>query len=300
MLLDFKEAVSFFKTLPSSLRYPSFHPDYLASDASRVPNAVASFFIYQEGLDTFYFPFLLIPHEEKKDSFVVESAYGYGGPLLTNEKKDFIQRSYGNFRSWCREKNIVREFIRFHPLLENWKHYDGPTFLNRETVWIDLTREFQYEQRVRTAIKKAEKHLTVQIDTRGESYDLFREVYLEGMKLIGAQEFYLFKKEYFDRLKKWEDVFSLFAYYEGKCVAASLFLRSEKEMEYHLSACLEVGRKFSASNLLIHRAAELGRNEGLSYLHLGGGNTTESDNKLLFFKSGFSPLRSSFYIGKKE
>ena len=299
MLIDFETAVSIFEKIPLASRLPSFHPSYLVADAARECGATRPvFFLYQEAAHVFYFPFLLGPIPGTP-FFDIQSPYGYGGPLLSSQDPEFLNRAYRAYRAWCAEQNVVAEFIRFHPLAENWQSYDGERLYNRETVWLDLAADSAYEQRVRTALKKAAKDLSIRFSDAAQSLDHFREIYWQGMQAIGAQPFYMFKNDYFEAFKGWKDFFCLFAFLEEHCVAAAMFLRTGQSMEYHLSACLEAGRKFSATNLLIHEAAQIGKAAGVQSLHLGGGTSSVPEDKLLFFKRGFSPLRSRFYIGKK-
>ena len=50
------------------------------------------------------------------------------------------------------------------------------------------------------------------------------------------------------------------------------------------------------NNLLIHEAAILGAREGLTRLHLGGGNTRFEDNRLLRFKRTMATERHRYKI----
>ncbi len=298
MLIDFEHALSVFEEMPVSLQLPSFHPSYLLADAIREnPSTKPLFFLYEKSSAIFYLPFLYSPVLQTP-YYDIQSPYGYGGPLCTTDNEFFLKEAYAEFRKWCEENAVLAEFIRFHPLARNERGYDGEVLFNRETVWLDLPAE-HYETRVRTAIRKAEKHLTIHFHEHEESLDLFKSIYFQGMKEIGASDFYFFKDAYFDAFKTWKDVFCLFAYAEDRCVAASMFLKKGEYMEYHLSACLKEGRSYSATNALLHHAALRGKSEGAKIFHLGGGVSTSPEDKLLFFKAGFSPLRSRFSIGKK-
>ena len=182
MLIDFETAVSIFEKIPLASRLPSFHPSYLVADAARECGATRPvFFLYQEAAHVFYFPFLLGPIPGTP-FFDIQSPYGYGGPLLSSQDPEFLNRAYRAYRAWCAEQNVVAEFIRFHPLAENWQSYDGERLYNRETVWLDLAADSAYEQRVRTALKKAAKDLSIRFSDAAQSLDHFREIYWQGMQ----------------------------------------------------------------------------------------------------------------------
>ena len=86
----------------------------------------------------------------------MQSAYGYGGPVASTTDPAFLQSASAVWKDWCQEKKVLVEFIRFHPLLENWRFFSGDIFDDRMTVWIDLAVPglmAQYTTRVRTAVR---------------------------------------------------------------------------------------------------------------------------------------------------
>src|ERR1039458_8383092 len=85
-------------------------------------------FVAEDGKRTLFHPFLirLIPefdlHDEWHD---IESVYGYSGPLSTTNDRKFLAEAWGAFSDWCQQQNVVAEFIRFHPLLDNKESLEG-------------------------------------------------------------------------------------------------------------------------------------------------------------------------------
>ena len=67
-------------------------------------------FTYAEGDALFCYPFLrrAIPDT---DWFDVESAYGYGGPIASSVRPDFLEHAWSAFNEWCGSNRIVAEFI---------------------------------------------------------------------------------------------------------------------------------------------------------------------------------------------
>lgn len=299
--VDYSSAVVAFRQLPHELQAPSLYPGYVEADASRIPGVSPVFFLYAEGGECFYHAFHLsqIPGSCYYD---IQSPYGYGGPVTSTDEPEFVQAAWVAYLRWCREQQVVAEFVRFHPLLENWRFYRGEILDDRKTVWVDLTKPdllSTYTTRARTAIRKAQKlGLTVEWCNPAHFLSVFPRLYKETMLSVGADDFYFFSDEYYRQLV--EEIQSALAVCcQGKNVlAAAIFLLGPQGMEYHLSASNVLGKKMGATNLILHSAAEFGARNGLKWLHLGGGTDARPENPLLFFKSGFSDCLASFKIGK--
>ena len=70
----------------------------------------------------------------------IETVYGYSGPVATTTLPDFLAEAWRGFEGWCREQNVVCEFIRFSPILRSERFAAPQTEvkLDRETVEIRL------------------------------------------------------------------------------------------------------------------------------------------------------------------
>lgn len=300
MEVTFQTALEAFERLPEASKLPCFDPNYIEIDALRQPGISPIFFLHEEGGELYYHPLHLadVPASSHRD---IQSAYGYGGPISTSLDHEFLTAATRAYASWCQERRILAEFIRFHPLAKNWVGYDGEAQYNRETVWIDLedAPDVGYEQRVRTAIRKSTRQLEVSISPGFSETSEFRKIYEDGMKLIGASDFYFFPEAYFSAFEHYRNGCIVFAKLAGEAVGAAMFLQSGTTVEYHLAASTALGRRYSAANLMIHTAACYWREKGCKRLHLGGGTDEKSDNPLFFFKAGFSPKRGRFFIGSQ-
>lgn len=52
--------------------------------------------------------------------FDFSTPYGYGGPLVEGDFDEEEQDAFDKpYREFCREHNIVSQFVRYHPLLQN-------------------------------------------------------------------------------------------------------------------------------------------------------------------------------------
>jgi len=301
MRVSYKQANSFFSQLPAEQQALSLHPSYLKADASRDQELEPIYWMYEDAGDCLYYGV----HQSQipgSDYFDLQSPYGYGGPQATSTKTEFLSKAWHAFNEDCREQGVVAEFVRFHPLLENWKYYQGTVLDDRETVWIDLSQSdllSNYSGRVRTAIKKSQKNdVTLSWVEKLDFVAFFPEFYRTEMKAIAADEFYHFSDEYFENLLEMENLKFAVCQKNKEVIAAAIFLFGQDIIEYHLSCANEFGKKHSASNIMLHEAALLGKEEGRKRLYLGGGTAAGENNPLFFFKRGFSKQRAAYKIGK--
>lgn len=300
MRVDLETAIDVFKSFPPSKRAPSLHPSYIEADAARDATVTPVFYVYNEGQAWFYHGFHLVPVSDT--GFLdIQSPYGYGGPISSVDDQVFFSRAWHNYLNWCKDNNVLVEFIRFHPLICNWQYFMGNVFDDRQTVWLDLNTGdllASYSVRARTAVRKALKNgLQVSWGKSDGCIKKFIDLYTDAMKVLEADQFYMFPDRYFYELLAWERVHLAVCTFEQEIVAAALFIVEDDFIEYHLSASSSLGKKLSATNLLLHEAALMGQTLGCKALHLGGGTDDKTDNPLFFFKAGFSDLRGSFKIG---
>jgi len=298
---DYNTAIKAFGQLPDEQKSPYLHPYYVITDALRDRDLEPVFFIYKDGGEVFYYAFH-VGKVQGTSLYDIQAPYAYGGPLSSTLDAAFLAQAWQYYFSWCQEKKILAEFVRFHPLLENWRYYPGEIQDMRETVWIDLLQEdifSSYSTRVRTAIRKAQKNeLRVEWVYDEYSCQTFVDLYVQAMNRLQADQFYYFRTEYFRKLQDWSQSYLAVCWKDEEILAAALFLKQVHIIEYHLSATSREGSQWNATNILLHQAAIMARELGCSILHLGGGTDNRADNTLLFFKSGFSTQRASFKIGK--
>lgn len=284
------------------LDLPCFYPEYILIDSKRDVRLQPTFFYYEEGGEVFYHGFQLskIPKTEYYD---IQSAYGYGGPIATSTEKDFLENAWKEYYEFCCEKKVIVEFIRFHPLYENWKFYQGEVINNRKTVLVDLQAEdlisSYAENRVRTAIRKGLKNcLSISIADNVDFMMHFKDLYLDSMLRIGAPSFYLFNEDYLKALCSWKKSFLVLASKDNKKVAALLGLISGKILELHLFGSSAESNRLCATNLIYHEAFKVAKEMGCHIAHFGGGVSNSKDDRLLFFKLGYSSNTLDYKIGK--
>lgn len=281
---------------------PGLYPVCVAADAVRDQDIIPVFFLYEENDQFFYHGVHLAPIKGTS-FFDLQSPLGYGGAVSTTDNRLFLARAWRAYEDFCRQNLVLAEFIRFHPLMNNWKYYNGKVHYNRETVWIDLTAGNpldSYRGRARTAVRKAMKNgLRVEWWSKEQFIRVFPGMYNELMRELQADPIYFLPVDYFEFLLNWEQAHMAVCLLDGQVQAAAIFLQQDTLLEYHLSASTSQGKKWNANQLIIHEAVLMGQGRGCRVLHLGGGSDNHPNNPLFFFKAGFSPHRTGYRIGTR-
>ncbi|GAA0569559.1 GNAT family N-acetyltransferase [Rhizomicrobium electricum] len=302
MLIDLSQAEAVFSSLAPESTAPTLSPSYVLADAARSADLIPTFWLFERGGSRLLQAFHLgaIPGTDYYD---VQSPYGYGGPLTNDHSAGFLEAAWASWCRYCAEARVVCEFIRFHPMLENWRDYGGTTEFDRDTVYIDLRQPdllASYTRGARARARKAERNVySVTWLDADEALRVFPVVYHAAMEEIGADESYFFPQKYFEQLLAMAQMkCAVCRDPNGQIVASSLFLVGPKLMEYHLAGATPQGRTQGAPTAILHTAATFGQAAGCSSLYLGGGTSRDPDDKLLLFKASFSAQRRAYHIGR--
>ena len=288
-----------------------FTPEYY-SLYQNYGDGEACCFIFEKDGDLVLYPFLKNPitslgYELDKEYYDIQGAYGYNGIISLTEDPEFIAAFWEAFDSYCQENNIIAEFTRFHPLLNNQRLASPQmkTFFSRHTVSLDLSLSEddiwmkQISSKNRNMIRKAEKENVTIVES--DDYDTFKRLYDRTMTNLHAEGFYFFPQAYYDEYKqtfKGKSMLCL-AMYEGKPIAGSMFMFSENYAHYHLSGRDREYSRYAANNLILWYAIRKAKERGCKWFHFGGGTTGEEDDSLLKFKKEFSKTEMEFWIGKR-
>lgn len=221
--------------------------------------------------------------------------YGYGGPLLNNgATEEFVRKNIEDTIRYAKEHKIVSSFFRYHPLMQNHKSVEKfvKVIHEKQTVYVDTSSVDTIWRNMtpnnRNMVRKAEKNGITIVADQGEKIEEFIKIYDATMKKNNADEYYYFKKEYFEYLMEHlqDNCIFFYALYEEKIISASIFLFNEKYMHYHLSGTLAEYNKLGATNMLLTKAAEWAAERGIEKFHLGGG--VDNEDSLLRFKKHFN------------
>lgn len=240
----------------------------------------------------------------------ITTPYGYGGPLVSvaGDEQALLLEFREAVGEYCVSHNIVSEFVRFHPLLDNYRGLENSMEIihANNTVKIGLQAGGELLDRIpgknRNMIRKAMKN-GIEIKKIGieENLEEFILIYYATMRRNDAAAFYFFTEAYFRKTIELfgADLHLFGAFLNGKMISATLIMAHGKFMHYHLSGSLEEYRNLGANNLLLFRIAQWGQERGVQNFHLGGGYSGQEDSLYRFKKTFTADGPSEFHIGKK-
>lgn len=240
--------------------------------------------------------------------FDLITPYGYGGLLFEGEvKKENILAVCNELINYYRSQNIICEFVRWHPLIQNVEDVRGVLDVidlghtihmdlkSKEIIWNNITSKNRNV--IRSAIKKGIK---IEHSSDPALFEIFRYLYNQTMTKDNAEDYYFFPSEFYESIAK--DLvgnYQLFyALLDNKIIAMSIIIFANGKMHYHLSGSLTEYRTYNPSNLLLYEAACWGVEQGFKTFHMGGGVGSGEDN-LFKFKQAFNRYsRNQFSISK--
>lgn len=293
-----------------------FLPEYLSLLAEHM-NASGNLFFYKNGDSYILYPFLkrkinditFISENISEIYWDIISPWYYGGPLFYGGiKKDSISAFLSELSKYCKKENIISEFSRFHPYLDNHKKIGLSNKFEKKigtVVWVDLTKDLDYifnqslQKRCRTAIRKSEKEgVNIHINNEEKYLKTFNKLYLRAMDAMGTSDFYYFTNDFLFNLKRNlnRNFILITVEYKDKIVGGSIFLHKYDRMYYYLSARDPKHDKINASSRIIYEAIKYGKQKGIKFLDLGGG---PEESGLLAFKKSFSDKTKELYGYKK-
>lgn len=299
--IDIDQAECLFRDFPENVKFPGGSPIFVANDACNYESVSPVFLLFERNDKRWLYNFLMgrVLDTHYHDIF---SPYGYGGPMSDSEDKAFISDANNAFDSWLIEHDVIAEFIRFHPVIKNWRFSYADTCFDRNTVMVDLFCDdlfFLYKKGLRRDIRRSIRSNVV-VDVVGVDDVLaeFVDLYAETMARNVADDFFYFGEEYIEGLVKHESSFASVASVDGAVVSVGIFLQSGSCVEYHLSGTSGVGLSLEASKIMLHGALNHSKKIGARYVHLGGGVTKSTTDPLLKYKRMFSCQSCEYFIGR--
>ena len=243
---------------------------------------------------------------KKGKYFDIITPYGYGGWLIEGENSENLFETY---ERWCRENNIISEFVRFHPVIKNHKYCKKNYEIIElgEVITMDLTsREGIFENlssKNRNMVRKAIKNnIKIYNGRFRDIFIKFKEIYDKTMDKDKADNYYYFDSKFYESiLEDLPDNAQIFyAEYENKIIAASIILGTNGQLNYHLSGSEKEFSNLAPTNLLLYKVALWGFENGYKTFYLGGGVGSQEDSLFKFKKSFYRGENNyRFYIGKK-
>ena len=297
--------------LPTRAKDVYFTPEYY-SLYQNYGDGEAFCFVFEKDAECVLYPFLKnaitpLGYRLDKEYYDIQGAYGYNGIISSSDNPEYIAAFWASFDEWCQENDVIAEFTRFHPLLNNQKlaSPEMKTIYSRHTVSLDLSLseddiwKTQFSSKNRNMIRKAEKEGVTIVES--DVYDVFKQLYDGTMTNLHAEGFYFFPQAYYKEYKetfKGKSMLCL-AMYEGKPIAGSMFMFSDGYAHYHLSGRDREFSRYAANNLILWYAIRKAKERGCKWFHFGGGTTGDESDSLLKFKKEFSKTETEFWIGKR-
>lgn len=265
-----------------------------------------------------YLPFLI--KEIDKNIYEAYSVYGYGGFYSNNHNSNILKLELKNnwteFENFIKGNNIINLFLRNSPFLSNhdfvpekFNEFNRITFIRKLKHYNNL-RDFtkNAKQKLRWSINYAVKNgLKVEFRKydnleKDELLDFYR-IYTKTMNYRDADEYYLFKLEFFKKhfflLKNNCELALIMEKGSNKIVGGSIFLLDDLGLvHYHFSGHNRDYSRYQPMELLLSEAISRYGNLGKDMLHLGGGISIDNSDGLSKFKSKFATNKLNFYISK--
>lgn len=246
--------------------------------------------------------------EALREYFDFTTPYGYGGFLLKGDtgkaEKEALSHAY---RDFCRDHKIVAEFNRYHPVIDNAHDMDclyevielGNTVCldirSREVIWENFSSKNR--NMIRKAVKSGVK---VYWGRNEELFHEFDRIYRGTMDKVGADDYYYFRKEFYESIlyDMKENALVFYAKLNDEMIAMSIILFENGRLHYHLSASKREFQGYAPTNLILYEAACFGCGIGAKTFHLGGGLGSRKDH-LYHFKKQFNRQEDrAFCIGR--
>ncbi len=250
---------------------------------------------------------------DNKEYFDIVTPYGYGGPIIeycTGNKEKLLEKYEEKFKEYAIKNDIVSEFIRFHPIVENALDFQKiyNSIYMRKTLVTNLKDyddpvQAQFSKNCRKSIRQAiNRGVTYKITEAPEDLNKFKEIYYETMKRNNATDYYYFDDEYFDKMLKYykDNIVLIEAYFEEKVIAVCLYFVYNKIIHVHLSGTITDYLYLSPEYVMQYAITLWGKENGYDLIHRGGGRSNSEEDSLYLFKKNFARIENrDFYIGKK-
>ncbi|MCI8513124.1 MAG: peptidoglycan bridge formation glycyltransferase FemA/FemB family protein [Lachnospiraceae bacterium] len=231
--------------------------------------------------------------------------YGYGGWIIEGEENADLFSAY---EEWCLDHNIISEFVRYHPVIKNYK--DGAMFYDTVSLGGTIAMDISSTEAIWSNLKSKNRNMVRKAKRAGveiyngrypQIYEEFRNIYNGTMDKDDAEPYYYFGTEFYQSLLNdlSTEAQVFYAELNHKVIATSIILGVNHRLNYHLSGSLREYQNLAPTNLLLYQAALWGCANGYTTFHLGGGVGCREDSLYKFKKAFYRGESCCFYIGKK-
>lgn len=306
---------SYLARIPDAGKSPHFMPEYYQLFEHR-NEGQAVCFVGEEKDKIILYPTLInsineLGYELAGTWYDLQGAYGYNGPVTNCRDRDFLNEFSDFLLDYCKRSNIIAEFIRFCPVIQNHEYlnYIRPLH-NLDNVLLDLAPGMDhiwknsFDNGVRKAIRKAAKANLHFKTIRGgnvseEDVADFLNIYDETMSRNNAGPYYFFPEsfilELFEGLP--DQTLLTIVFLDGKAISTELVLLNSRIAYGFLGGTLSEYYQLNPNSYLRFELLKYLFDLGIKTYSIGGGKSMV-DSVYLFKKSFSKNLESRFYIGK--
>lgn len=306
------EWTHYLSKLPKSLQDVYYTPEYYQI-YEKNGEGKALCFVFELNNNLALYPFLLnkindLGYQLEESFYDIQGAYGYNGILSSSNDPDFRKSFYIEFNKFCLDNNIIAEFTRFHPLLENQKFSEEHLSIiyDRQTVYVDLNQKYDdiyknYSRSAKNNLNKAvSNNLNLVICKNKFPYKReFIEMYNETMDKVHAEKYLYFNNEYFNNTFNIPSSVQFLVLKDNFPISSAICLGAENYLHVHFKASRTNWLSYRPNNFMFDEIIKFALQKGFNAIHIGGGRTSSADDSLLRFKKNFSNTTCGFYIGKK-
>ncbi|MFA5973307.1 MAG: GNAT family N-acetyltransferase [Lentimicrobiaceae bacterium] len=308
-----KDWISKFNQLPDSLQDIYFHPAYLEVFELR-GEGKATCFIFEQEDKVIIYPYLLnsisgLGYIGDTNYFDITGPYGYNGTISNSDDASFISSFNECFVKYCNEKNIIAEFVRFHPVYHNEKYSTRTkNNINNKNIVVDLLVAdllASYEYSVRKNIKKAIRNgLTVKCfsgdQITEEIINQFHNIYRDTLIRNSADKNSIYDIAFFRSITLICDKNSsiFFTYYENKPISTELVLWGETIGYSYLGGTLSEYFHLRPNEILKFELMKFLKQNGRNFFLIGGGK--QPNDGIYNYKANFAKTGVlDFLIGRR-
>ncbi|MCW1309837.1 MAG: GNAT family N-acetyltransferase [Nitrososphaeria archaeon] len=311
-LIDFDNWENLINELPHELLDIYFTPAYSILYEQGTREGLVRCIKFERNGDLALYPFIerLIPLELTEGKILKDIAtpYGYGGPISITKSTEFLKNFNDALDEFFYYSGYISEFIRFHPLLNNYRFRNCDVIFVHNTFGIDFSAEpfdikdFWKESLFRGLRKSQKNGLLVNIEKLDfQNIQTFKQLYFLTMERKKANKYYFFSDDYWNlllNLSKKHEVIYIGVSYLGDTIAAAIFLTwQDFYVHYHLGASNSKFLNLYPNNLLFASIQSWAREKKYKFMHLGGG--INKGDSLERFKRSISNTSFEFYVGRK-
>lgn len=290
--------------LPLEYRDVHFTPAYARVQQSLGHPCYAAVYQWQDF-------FILQPFMQRRGEVV--SFYGGGGPISNLiGKADYRLWLWfeQEFAEWRKANKITGEYTRLHPMFEreqrrmlrestlNIEHLREAVTVRIDTDDDKLLKSFSRNRQrgIKDACQQG-AHVEYSSDT-----ELFGILYDESMERLHATDVWKYHKRVWQAYQSQlgNDYLSLFIARLDSTKAMLMVLHGNGKAYAQFIASNGLPNISGISDLLYSVSMKHCRDVGCKTYFMGGGTTSEVDDPLLQYKSGFSKVRVPVYFYKRQ